>query len=140
MVSKNFVEQVKSLRINYDTVIDLPSANSKLPYFMEKKAANAPPQKLNLPTKPAARHTIANYADIVKGIAKLEHNNKPPVPKKQSSNENEFFITAKEASNTNLISAKSKESNQGVGITEKEFLHLIQDLEDQNLFILGNIE
>jgi len=45
MVSKNFVEQVKSLRINYDTVIDLPSANSKLPYFMEKKAA--PPQKTN---------------------------------------------------------------------------------------------
>jgi hypothetical protein len=27
-----------------------------------------------------------------------------------------------------------------VGITQAEFLHLIQDLEDQNLFVLGNIE
>ena len=60
--------------------------------------------------------------------------------KKQSSDENIFFITAKESPATNIISGKSKESMMGVGITQQEFLHLIQDLEDQNLFILGNIE
>jgi len=61
----------------------------------------------------------------VKGIARPEFNIKPPVPKKESSDENNFFITAKDTSTSNIISVKSKESNQGVGITEKEFLHLI---------------
>ena len=52
---------------------------------------------------------------------------------KQSSIENTFFITGKDANTTNYggLSAKSKESNMiGVGITQAEFLHLIQDLED----------
>jgi hypothetical protein len=37
LVSRNFVEQVKSLRINFDSAVELPSANSKLPYFMDSK-------------------------------------------------------------------------------------------------------
>jgi hypothetical protein len=40
-MSRNFVEQVKSLRINFDSAVELPSANSKLPYFMESKKGGA---------------------------------------------------------------------------------------------------
>ena len=41
LVSRNFVEQVKSLRINFDSNVELPSANSKLPYFMDSKKGGA---------------------------------------------------------------------------------------------------
>ena len=72
----------------------------------------------------------------------MARGDKPPVQRRQSSEENIFFITGKDVNTTaGGISAKSKESNLlGVGITQAEFLHLIQDLEDQNLFVLGNIE
>ena len=48
--SKNFVEQVKSLRINVDMNIELPSANSKLPYFIDSKKG-APSKDLKPPAK-----------------------------------------------------------------------------------------
>ena len=103
---------------------------------MDSKRTGPNPKPTQPPPK-GARVTNANYADIVKGLSKGD---KPVVQRKTSSDENIFFITAKDASTTNAISSKSKESTQGIGITEKEFLHLIQDLEDQNLFILKNIE
>jgi len=69
VLSKNFVEQVKSLRINYDAVVELPSANSKLPYFMDSKRTGPNPKPTQPPPK-GARVTNANYADIVKGLSK----------------------------------------------------------------------
>ena len=94
-----------------------------------KKGGGGQQPKINPAPK---RATNANYADIVRGMVRGENTHKPPIERKQSSQENIFFITGREGNTTNGgISAKSKESNLlGVGITQTEFLHLIQDLED----------
>ena len=56
--------------------------------------------------------------------------------KKEDEPQSTFFITEKIKKEE--VTLKSKE--EGVGLSQSEFLYLIQDLEDQNIFILDNIE
>lgn len=56
--------------------------------------------------------------------------------KKDDEAQSTFFITEKIKKEE--VTLKSKD--EGVGLSQSEFLYLIQDLEDQNIFILDNIE
>lgn len=56
--------------------------------------------------------------------------------KKDEESQSTFFITEKIKKEE--VTLKSKD--EGVGLSQSEFLYLIQDLEDQNIFVLDNIE
>ena len=70
MHSKNFVEQVKSLRINFEHIPEPPSANSKLPYFMDSKKGGVQNHRVSLAPKIPGRQTKIDQNDIVRGLGK----------------------------------------------------------------------
>ena len=70
-----------------------------------------------------------------KDSIRLEYNQSTKSGKKKDD-EPTFFITEKIKKEETTL----KKKDQDVGMTQAEFLYLIQDLEEQNIFILDNIE